>query len=98
MLRNMTAVALTALSILAGCGSGPGKPVERLGGTYDMSGFALRSLKALATATTCRYRLCLDKPLRHCSYGSNSTSPRPRGSHRQRGAVLAVKAQYGNGQ
>jgi hypothetical protein len=45
MLRNLTAVALTCLSIVAGCGSAPRKSVERLGGTYDVSAFALRSFK-----------------------------------------------------
>jgi hypothetical protein len=34
-----------SLIILIGCGSGPSKPVETLGGTYDVSAFMLRSLK-----------------------------------------------------
>lgn len=43
MLRN-AAIALTSFIILAGCGTGPSKPVESIGGTYDVSTFALKSL------------------------------------------------------
>lgn len=45
MLHKLAAFALASLSIVAGCGSGPSKPVESLGGTRDVSGFVLKSLK-----------------------------------------------------
>ena len=45
MFPKMTALVLTGLAIVAGCGSGPGKLVERIGGTYDVSGFVLKALK-----------------------------------------------------
>ena len=95
MLRRMTTVALTAgLGIVAGCGSGPGKPVERIGGTYDVSGFVLKSLKGLVTERICKCRRCMATALKRCLSVFNSTSRRPLGWHRERGPALALKAQY----
>src|SRR4029453_4315478 len=45
MYREFSAWAVVSLVILTGCGSRATNPVEDLGGTHDVSTFALRSLK-----------------------------------------------------
>lgn len=45
MFREFPARAALSLVLVAGCGSRPAKPVENLEGTYDVSAFALKSLK-----------------------------------------------------
>ena len=44
MFQKSETFALASLLILTGCASNPGKPVEDLGGTQDVSAFVLRSL------------------------------------------------------
>src|SRR4051794_40164918 len=65
MFPNMTALVLTCLGIVAGCGSGPGKPVERIGGTYDVSGLVLKSSKGTRDGENFRV---------HLLYGDGSQS------------------------
>lgn len=45
MFSKTAALVFTGLLIVAGCGSRSVKPVERMGGTSDVSGFVLKSLK-----------------------------------------------------
>jgi hypothetical protein len=81
MFRKLAAFAPASLIFLTACGSGTSKPVESVGGTYDVSPFVLRSLKGTRDGEPFEVHAFYGDGLAKSECVFTSTSHRPHGSH-----------------